>query len=79
MAFQVHIDDLVDLYIIVANLAQAELVPAAKVDSYTKFFWGSVGKHSWGNVAHQIGTLLLPLGLIDTLEHKSIPFRLELG
>jgi len=75
----VHIDDLVDLYIIITNLAQSELVPAAKVDSYTKFFWGSVGKHTWGDVAHQIGTLMLPLGLINSLEHKSIPLRPELS
>jgi hypothetical protein len=79
MASQVHINDLVNLYIIVTNLAQSELVSAGTVDSYTKFFWGSVEKHAWGNVAHQIGTLMLPLGLIDSLEHKSIPFRLELG
>ena len=79
MALQVHIDDLVDLYIIVTNLAQSELVTAGKVDSYTKFFWGSVGRHTWGDVAHKIGTLMSPLGLIDSLEHKSIPFRPELG
>jgi len=75
----VHIDDLVDLYIIVTNLAIAELGPAAKVDSYNKFFWGSVGKHSWGDVARKIGKILHSQGIIDKVEPKSIPFRPELG
>jgi len=75
----VHIDDLVDLYIIVTNLALSELGPAAKVDSYNKFFWGSVGKHVWGDIARKVGTILHGQGLIDSAEAKSIPPRKDLG
>ncbi|CAG7854911.1 SubName: Full=Uncharacterized protein {ECO:0000313/EMBL:CCA70316.1} [Serendipita indica DSM 11827] len=69
----VHIADLVDLYIIVTKLATSELGPAAKVDSYHKFFWGSAGKHVWGDVAREIGKALKAKGLVETAEAKSVP------
>ncbi|KAG8793244.1 hypothetical protein FRC17_008472, partial [Serendipita sp. 399] len=73
----VHIADLVDLYILVTQLATSELVPAAKVDSFHKFFWGSVGTHTWGDVAGQIGVVLKQKGLAETAEAKSIPYSDE--
>ncbi|KAG8768089.1 hypothetical protein FRC16_007161 [Serendipita sp. 398] len=73
----VYIGDLVELYIIVAKLAVSELVPAAKVDSFTKFFWGSVDTHTWGDVARQIGITLKKKGLIETSEAKSVPYSDE--
>ena len=76
---KVHIEDLVDLYLIVTNLALSELGPAAKVDSYNKFFWGSVGKHVWGDIARKVGTILHGQGLIDSAEPKSILPRADLG
>ncbi|KAG8806973.1 hypothetical protein FRC17_004700 [Serendipita sp. 399] len=73
----VHIADLVDLYILVTQLAISELAPAAKVDSFHKFFWGSVGTHIWGDVARQIGVVLKQKGLAETDEAKSIPYSDE--
>ncbi|KIM29664.1 hypothetical protein M408DRAFT_67513 [Serendipita vermifera MAFF 305830] len=73
----VHIEDLVDLYIIVTNLAISEL--GTKTDPYSKFFWGSVGLHTWGDIARKIGNILYAKGLIDKVEPKSIPFRQELA
>ena len=60
------------MYIIVTQLATSELVPAAKVDSYHKFFWGSADKHVWGDVARQIGKALKAKGLVETAEAKSV-------
>jgi len=74
----VHIADLVDLYLLVANLATSELIPAAKVDPHIKFFWGSVGKHAWGDVSREIGKLLHQKGAIPTAEAESISLIPEL-
>jgi hypothetical protein len=68
---------LVDLYLLVANLAASDL-RAAKVDHHVKFFWGSVGRHAWGDVSREIGKLLYKKGVIDTEEAKSIPLVPEL-
>jgi len=73
----VHIADLVDLYLLVANLAASDL-RAAKVDPHVKFFWGSVGRHAWGDVSREIGKLLYKKGVIETEEAKSIPLVPEL-
>ncbi|PVF99350.1 NAD(P)-binding protein [Serendipita vermifera] len=75
----VHIEDLVDLYVLVLKLATSELEPAAATDCYTRFFWGSVGTHKWGDIAREIGKILHAKGTVGTPEAKSIPPRPELA
>jgi hypothetical protein len=65
----------VDLYLLVTDLAVTETVPAAKIDSYQKFFWGSAATHTWGSVVKEIGKILNSKGLIPTAEPKSIPYE----
>jgi hypothetical protein len=75
---QVHVADLVDLYTLILNLAVTSLVPAAPQDSYSKFFWGSVGEHVWGDISREIGKILFAKGIVSTPEAKSIPPRPDL-
>lgn len=75
----VEINDLVNLYLLVADLAITETVPAAKVESYHKFFFGSAATHSWGAVVKEIGKILNQKGIIPTAEPKSIPYEPRLS
>lgn len=70
--------DLVELYLLVTNLATSELTSPSKTDSYTRFFWGSVARHVWGDVAREVGKLLHKKGLIETAEAKSVSLIPEL-
>ena len=52
---QVHINDLVELYILVLSTAMAG---ADKSGPYAKFYFGSVQEHVWGDIIRQIGQIL---------------------
>jgi len=71
----VHIHDLTDLYVIVLDKALAEqatglTLASFPIDPYERFYWGSVGEHSWGSVAKALAPLLHAKGVVDSPEAK---------
>jgi nucleoside-diphosphate-sugar epimerase len=66
----VHIEDLVDLYLLV--LDQALNAPEAK-SPYEQFYFGSVAEHEWGDIARRLAPLLHARGVVDSPEATSIP------
>ncbi|TDL24605.1 NAD(P)-binding protein [Rickenella mellea] len=67
----VHIDDLMDLYLIVFKLATSGRDPATS--PYAKFYFASAGEHAWGDVAKDIAPLLHKRGLVDNDKAVSVP------
>ncbi|KZO95497.1 NAD(P)-binding protein [Calocera viscosa TUFC12733] len=67
----VDIDDLEELYLLVLQKA---IIQAGEPNGspYANFYWGSVNKHCWGDVARQLAPLLFAKGLTDSPEAKSI-------
>ncbi|KAG8909003.1 hypothetical protein FRB99_000106 [Tulasnella sp. 403] len=66
----VHIDDLVQLYLLVFAFA---ITGVNKSVAYGNFFFGSAGQHIWGNVAKELARLLHQKGLVkdDTVRSVS--------
>lgn len=71
---QVHINDLVELYLLVLSLA---LSGTDKSSSYAKFYFGSVHEHVWGDVIRQIGQILYDKRVIPTPQAKSVTLQKE--
>lgn len=69
----VHIDDLVELYTIILDLALSS--KKSQADGYEKFFWANSSDHVWATVNAKLATILHRRGLIDTPTVKKI--RLE--
>lgn len=71
----VHIADLADLYQIVLDKALVERATGlnSNLDPYERFYFGSVGEHTWGDVARKLAPLLHARGLVDTPEAVSAP------
>lgn len=77
----VHIADLADLYYLILEKALAERVTGpllaegadSDLDPYTHFYWGSVGTHSWGDVARALAPLLYKAGVVENDQAKSAP------
>jgi len=66
----VHIKDLVELYILVLDRA---LRIKEKEDPFTKFYWGSNEQiHVWGDLVREIGKILYAQHKVDTAEPVSI-------
>ncbi|KAG8882967.1 hypothetical protein FRB97_007454 [Tulasnella sp. 331] len=66
----VHIDDLMDLYTLVLDLALSDTrIPNS---SYARFFWGSAHTHVWGEVAKDLAVFMYRKGLVDSDEVKSV-------
>lgn len=62
-----HIDDLVDLYLLVLDKALEERASQTFPDSpYENFYWGASGTHTWGNVARAMAPILHNKGLVDS-------------
>jgi len=67
----VHIKDLVDLYVLVLDRA---LRVKEKEDPFTKFYWGSNEQiHVWGDVVREIGKILYAQQKVETAEPVSLP------
>lgn len=69
MILQVHIDDLVDLYLLVFKLASSG---SDKNTAYGKFYFGSADEHVWGDVARDIAPLLYEKGLVNNADAQSV-------
>ncbi|TDL24606.1 NAD(P)-binding protein [Rickenella mellea] len=67
----VHIHDLTDLYDLVFNLAISGKDTAKS--PFEKFYFGSVGEHTWGEVARDIAPLLHKRGLVNSDQAISVP------
>ncbi|TDL24607.1 NAD(P)-binding protein [Rickenella mellea] len=67
----VHIDDLMDLYLIVFKLATSGEDP--ETSPYAKFYFASAAEHTWGDVARDIAPLLYKRGLVKNQEAISVP------
>jgi hypothetical protein len=72
----VHINDLVELYLLVLSLA---LSGKDKSNPYAKFYFGSVHEHVWGDVIRQIGQILYEKGVIPSSQAKSVTLHREPG
>lgn len=61
---QVHIEDVADLYVLVAKRA---LGPDAAKDTtpYSKFYFVNAARLSWGDVARQVGDILFAKKLVE--------------
>lgn len=72
----VHIDDLMDLYVLVLEDALTSGDPSANplksASSYGRFFWGSVGQHTWGDISKRLAVLLHKRGLVTAADAKSV-------
>lgn len=73
----VHVEDLMDLYVLVLDQALKSASTASSnlekpVSGYSRFFWGSVGTHSWGEVSRGLAVHLYKRGLLDTDQVKSV-------
>jgi len=76
----VHIDDLMQLYVLVLDRAIAvnttndESVSLNRPTptSYGRFYFGSVGTHVWGEINKDIAVRLHKRGLVETDEVKSV-------
>jgi len=64
----VHIDDLVDLYVLVLE----EALAFKTASPWERFYWGSARTHIWGDITKDLGVRLHRRGLVDTVEVKSI-------
>ncbi|KAG9005687.1 hypothetical protein FRB93_009613 [Tulasnella sp. JGI-2019a] len=66
----VHINDLMDLYLRVLDLALLNIdIPGSP---YERFFWGSAHTHIWGEVARDLAMLMYKRGLVDRDEVRSV-------
>ncbi|KAJ1304796.1 hypothetical protein OPQ81_005932 [Rhizoctonia solani] len=69
----VHITDLVQLYILVLNLAlSVRAGETPRPETFANFYFGSVEEHAWGDVAKQLGPILLKRGKVEKAEARSI-------
>ncbi|KAG8906512.1 hypothetical protein FRB99_006732 [Tulasnella sp. 403] len=66
----VHIDDLVELYGLVLDLA---LSGDNTNRSYANFFWGTTAEYVWGDIARELARLLHKRGLVSSAEAHSVP------
>jgi hypothetical protein len=55
--FQVHIEDLVKLYVLVAKHALSA-DGSKDTTPYSKFYFAVAARHSWGEVTRQVGDIL---------------------
>ncbi|KAF8591025.1 NAD(P)-binding protein [Ramaria rubella] len=69
----VHINDLVELYLLVLSLS---LSGTDKSGPYAKFYFGSVHEHVWGDIIRQIGQILYEKQVIETREAKSVLLKM---
>jgi len=72
----VHINDLVELYLIILDKSLAERAIGtftSVTDPYERFYWGSVATHEWGSVTHQIAKILYKKGFVDSDKAISVP------
>ncbi|KAG8690322.1 hypothetical protein FRC11_012399, partial [Ceratobasidium sp. 423] len=69
----VHITDLVQLYTLVFNLAlSVRTGETPRPEVFANFYFGSVGEHAWGDIAKQLGPILLKKGKVEKAEARSI-------
>jgi nucleoside-diphosphate-sugar epimerase len=68
----VDIDDLEELYVLVLQKAITQAGEGKNGSPYANFYWGSVNRHCWGEVAKLLAPLLFAKGLVDSPEAKSI-------
>ncbi|KAG8703231.1 hypothetical protein FRC09_004276 [Ceratobasidium sp. 395] len=69
----VHISDLVLLYNLILNLAlSVRGGQTPRPEAYANFYFASVGEHAWGNLAKQIGPILLAKGKVEKAEARSV-------
>ncbi|KAG9044688.1 hypothetical protein FS837_007703 [Tulasnella sp. UAMH 9824] len=74
----VHIDDLVDLYVLIFNLAISSRQSRAKVDPYERFFWGSSARtHLWGEVTRVLANILYAKGIVKKEGVRSVSLEDE--
>lgn len=69
----VHISDLVKLYALVLNLGlSVRAGETPRPETFANFYFGSVGEHAWGDIAKQLGPILLQRGKVEKAEARSI-------
>lgn len=69
----VHIDDLVDLYVLIFNLAVSSSQSQEKFDPYQRWFWGSSTRtHVWGDIAKALAKILYARGVVTTEVVRSV-------
>ncbi|KAG8930777.1 hypothetical protein FRC01_002281 [Tulasnella sp. 417] len=69
----VHIDDLVDLYVLVFNLARSSRQSQEEVDPYERWFWGSSTRtHLWGDVAGALAKIMYAKGIVKKEGVRSV-------
>lgn len=74
----VHIDDLVDLYVLVFNLALSSRQSRDKVDPYERWFWGSSTRtHLWGEVTRVLANILYAKGIVKKEGVRSVSLEEE--
>ena len=67
--FQVHIADLVQLYLIILDSALTSTKPCLP---YEKFYWGSAREHIWGELIDKMALTLYQRGLIESTVVKEV-------
>lgn len=68
----VHIVDLVQLYLIVLGSALSSAKPSLP---YEKFYWGSAREHVWGEIVNKMALTLYERGLIETTIVKEVSIQ----
>lgn len=71
---QVHIDDLIDFYLLLIPHSLTREVRAQTSTPYSKFYFVSADTHVWGELARNITKLLHKHGLLPSGEAESMPF-----
>ncbi|KIO27839.1 hypothetical protein M407DRAFT_22891 [Tulasnella calospora MUT 4182] len=62
----VHIDELVDLYVLLFNLALSSRQSREVVDPYERWFWGSSTRsHVWGDITRELAKILYAKGIVQ--------------
>lgn len=62
--FQVHIEDLVKLYVLVAKHALSA-DGSKDTTPYSKFYFAVAARHAWGEVTRRVGDILFARKLVD--------------
>ena len=69
----VHIDDLVDLYLKIFELAQRnENEPVGQASPYSRFYFGSTASFEWGVLIKKLAGMLYSRGLVENADVVSL-------
>jgi nucleoside-diphosphate-sugar epimerase len=69
----IHIDDQVDLFILVLRKALQERADGAfPKDPYERFYWGASRTHVWGDIARALAAVMYQAKLVDSPEATSV-------